>query len=222
MSQSMQMFGVLLCWAVTLQAVEQLAIPARHWVDRALTGLRAVLALTALVMPHWGLALFLALLCYQNSVRWNGSLNGGSDGVTLHLLLAWTASLLFTDSSHISNLYVVSLITLSYFVAGLSKAVHLNWWTGEALNKIISQSVAACPSRLQRLLAKKFWLCRLAAGSVLLFELSFPLTLLKPTLMPWYLAGGLVLHFGNYLLFGLNRFFWVWLAAYPVLLDFYS
>ena len=52
------------------------------------------------------------------------------------------------------------------------------------------------------------------------FELLFPLCLLtQPTLIVG-LGIAATFHFANACLFGLNRFFWIWLAAYPSLLWF--
>jgi hypothetical protein len=53
--------------------------------------------------------------------------------------------------------------------------------------------------------------------AVMLFEIAFPLTLIsQPTLMVG-LALAAVFHLANACLFGLNRFFWTWLAVYPAI-----
>ena len=52
----------------------------------------------------------------------------------------------------------------------------------------------------------------------MLFELAFPLTLLTQTTLIMGLAVAATFHFANAGLFGLNRFFWIWLAAYPSIL----
>jgi hypothetical protein len=52
----------------------------------------------------------------------------------------------------------------------------------------------------------------------MLFELVFPLALLSPQALVIGLGLAVLFHFVNACLFGLNRFFWIWLAAYPSLL----
>jgi hypothetical protein len=54
--------------------------------------------------------------------------------------------------------------------------------------------------------------------AVMLFELAFPFTLLTQTTLIIGLAIATTFHFANACLFGLNRFFWIWLAAYPSIL----
>jgi hypothetical protein len=53
---------------------------------------------------------------------------------------------------------------------------------------------------------------------VILFELAFPLTLLSQEALIAGLVIAAVFHLANAALFGLNRFFWTWLAVYPAIL----
>jgi hypothetical protein len=39
--------------------------------------------------------------------------------------------------------------------------------------------------------------------------------LIWPHMAAAYLGVAAVFHFGNFLVFGLNRFFWSWISAYP-------
>lgn len=53
--------------------------------------------------------------------------------------------------------------------------------------------------------------------AVMLFELVFPLALVsQPTLIAALTIAALF-HLANACLFGLNRFFWTWIAVYPIL-----
>jgi hypothetical protein len=54
--------------------------------------------------------------------------------------------------------------------------------------------------------------------AVISFELLFPLALLTHLTLIIGLAIAAIFHFANACLFGLNRFFWIWLAAYPSIL----
>ena len=51
--------------------------------------------------------------------------------------------------------------------------------------------------------------------AVMMFELAFPIALMAQETLMVALVIAAVFHLGNAFLFGLNRFFWVWLAAYP-------
>jgi len=54
--------------------------------------------------------------------------------------------------------------------------------------------------------------------AVILFELIFPFSLITQTTLIIGLIVAITFHFANACLFGLNRFFWIWLAAYPSIL----
>ena len=56
--------------------------------------------------------------------------------------------------------------------------------------------------------------------AVILFELLLPISLFDQRLLIAALAIAALFHLANACLFGLNRFFWIWLAAYPSLLWF--
>ena len=61
-------------------------------------------------------------------------------------------------------------------------------------------------------------LLRAMSWGVMGFELAFPLTLLwTPALVAGLVVAG-TFHLANACLFGLNRFFWTWLSAYPAIL----
>ena len=52
----------------------------------------------------------------------------------------------------------------------------------------------------------------------MLFELAFPLALASLATLALALVGAACFHLANAFLFGLNRFFWTWIAAYPSLI----
>jgi hypothetical protein len=54
----------------------------------------------------------------------------------------------------------------------------------------------------------------------MLFELAFPATLFHPASLVAGLVLAALFHLANAVLFGFNRFFWIWLAAYPSILWF--
>ncbi len=73
------------------------------------------------------------------------------------------------------------------------------------------------PGWAQATLARP-WLARGAAWSMLAFELGAPLALVDRRLAIAIMIWGAGFHLVNAVVFGLNRFLWTWLAAYPALL----
>jgi uncharacterized membrane protein len=59
---------------------------------------------------------------------------------------------------------------------------------------------------------------RPASFAMLAFECSFPIALVDVRACVVMLAIAAVFHLTNAVVFGLNRFLWAWLAAFPALL----
>ena len=59
-----------------------------------------------------------------------------------------------------------------------------------------------------------------ASWAIMLIEVAFPLALAHVMALKIALGVALAFHIGNACLFGLNRFVWAWVAAYPSLLWF--
>jgi hypothetical protein len=101
-------------------------------------------------------------------------------------------------------------------MAGLYKIKQKKWRNGSAVYGFVSSASYKTP----KFILKK---CqdptnaKILAWSVILFELTFPLVLMHPYLTIFYLTAGILFHLGNFMTFGLNRFFWIWGASYPAL-----
>lgn len=192
----------MLAFALLLQSLETLLIvPGAQKIwdlsgpFQAMLWLRlfASLALFATTSPV--LIWVLLLTTILTSVRFGGTLNGGSDYMTVvvlsSLLVPW------------GQTYLAVQLTLSYFVAGLFKLKHPDWRDGTALTRLTGM-----PAQL--------------AWPTLLWQCTFPLVWLNHSLCLVYLAIGVVFHLANAKVLGLNRFFWIWMAAYPSLLGIQS
>lgn len=168
-----------------------------------------------LASPWWALC----LLGTVESVRAQGLEQGGSDPMTLWMRAAIAVQLSLPSKASVDQSLLAyalaGLVLASYLSAGWAKARVPLWWTGEALSAYLQK-----PAYRQ-----SEWICtRLAKGScaalglmVVAFELSAPLTLLVPGYLPYWAMLGLFFHLANTLLFGLHRFLWVWVGAYPLL-----
>lgn len=211
----MKLVGLLISFACLLQGLEMLTLKGWSW--RALAGrmpwfLKSLKVLAASQMllaclclfypnPYWvGLLL---LVVWSIAWRWGGTFNGGSDKMTIQVLLAWLVSLLFPNFEKAAVMYVCIQLILSYFVAGLAKVRNPDWCNGVVIQKILPQF------NWNPILASSVGI------AVLLFELAFPLSVFFPS--P-FIAMGVLFHLMNFYFLGLNRFFWVWLACYPALL----
>lgn len=154
------------------------------------------------------------------AVRWRGTFNGGSDSIT-----AWSALGLFLSAwvkaePHLMKFglgLIAVQLTASYFLAGFVKARNRQWWTGEALALFMATpGYDSAPERVRKWVIQPHR-ARLFSVGVIFFELAFPLAWRSPWVCAALLAVAFVFHLGNFLVFGLNRFVWAWLAAYPAL-----
>ncbi|MDB4990089.1 MAG: hypothetical protein JWN04_5267 [Myxococcaceae bacterium] len=219
-------------WSVLRRDFAGLPAWSRRVLDALLPYPRfmAVLSLqlaAALALP-WahGALCPLLLLCTTLlvCVRFRGTYNGGSDSMTIVVLLALCVARASQELSagelwiRASLGYIAAQLLLSYSIAGVAKLRHESWRRGRALGLLVRVRQYYVPASVERMLAVP-GLARCGGWLVLLFELSAPLTLLVgPRFTVAWLAVGLSFHLLIAVTLGLNRFLWAWLAAYPALL----
>lgn len=148
--------------------------------------------------------------------QFQGPYNGGSDRMSL-LILCCLCLIAFMPSQQWKDYvfgYLALQLVLSYFISGWVKIINPEWRSGLALQDVFRFSAYPASETLRkwadwpRILFAASW-------SVMLFELLFPLTLFTQGTLIAGLVVAAVFHFSNAVLFGFNRFFWAWLAAYP-------
>ncbi len=151
--------------------------------------------------------------------RFRGPYNGGSDTMsTLVLLCLWLYHIAPSRWwQEIALGYLGLQLTISYFQAGWVKVVNPEWRSGKALSEVFAFTAYPVSESL-RLLAEKPRQLFIASWVVILGELLFPLALLNKAALIIALIFAASFHLANAILFGLNRFFWSWLAAYPILM----
>jgi hypothetical protein len=208
---------VLLALALTQQSLEHL----RGFRDeRTLFGARialCVLVVAGLAAP-WPLA-GLAGLSLLILHRFQGPYNGGSDRMGLLALWGLLATRLLPVAAwkELAFGYLGAQLMLSYFISGGVKIVNPDWRSGRALRDVFRFSAYPVSEDLRRF-AERPRLLLAMSWAVMGFELAFPLTLLwKPALIAGLVVAA-TFHLANAGLFGLNRFFWTWLATYPAIL----
>lgn len=208
---------IVLGLAFVQQSIEHLRAPYN---ERVLFVPRAVLSLllVAGIQTPW-VCMALLVLGVMMLKRFAGPYNGGSDRMSL-LLICGLCLIHFIPSPFWREAifgYVALQVVLSYFMAGWVKMVNPEWRAGHALRDVFLFTAYPVSDSL-RGWANKPRVLYFASWVVMLVEVLFPLALLTQTTLTIGLAIATCFHLANAFLFGLNRFFWIWLAAYPSLL----
>ncbi|QEY14843.1 HTTM domain-containing protein [Cellvibrio sp. KY-GH-1] len=205
---------ILLGFALLQQSLELLR---SYGLEKKLALLRAPLAILLMlgIYPVWVETALLAssILLIK---RFQGPYNGGSDTMSILVLLClWLANLAPSPMwQEIALGYLALQLTLSYFQSGLVKIENAEWRSGKALREVFALTAYPVSESL-RSLANRPQLLLNVSRAVILGELLFPLTLLHSITLTIALVFAGVFHLANAVLFGLNRFVWSWLAAYP-------
>jgi hypothetical protein len=152
-------------------------------------------------------------------IRFRGTFNGGSDMMIFILL---TGLMIANSSQHeglqkLGLIYISIHLVYSYFKAGLVKILQPAWRRGQALPAFLNRSLYADMRRLSYDLGKRRNLARLLCWVALLFELSALVFVFQSRQLPLFFAVAVSFHFLNFIAFGLNRFLWIWLSAWPSL-----
>ena len=219
-------------WAIQREEVPSRPAWVRGFLDWAVQGrgyvallcLRLAMALTLLsgwVNPASAVLLFASsvLLLF----RWRGAFNGGSDFMTLvgvsGLLIAQLAGVL-TDNPELGwragLWYVTVYVVSSYFVSGWVKLLRPEWRNGRAMTIFLDGGVYG-PLRTASLYRHPT-VAALVSWVFTVWEGCFPLALFDVRIAWFMCCIAPVFHFLVYWHFGLNRFFWAWLATYPAVL----
>ena len=210
---------ILLGFAFAQQSIEHFSSFAN---ERLLFIPRWILAALLIVgfNTSWVL-LLLFIISLAMLYRFQGPYNGGSDRMSL-LILCCLCLVHFAPTHHWQEIafgYLALQLILSYFISGWVKLKNPQWRSGRALRDVFQFSAYPVSEQLREW-SKLPWLLFTMSWSVILFELIFPFALLSKTSLYIALAIAAIFHFTNACLFGLNRFFWIWIAAYPSLLWF--
>ena len=155
-------------------------------------------------------------------LRWRGAFNGCSYYMTLvaitGLLIAHGLGTLTTpELGWRAGLWYVTLQSItSYFVSGWVKLLHPSWRTGRALPQFLDTGIHG-PLRSDSAFRRPA-VARIASWSFTVWEGLMPLALLDPRLAMALCAVAGGFHFLVFRFFGLNRFFWAWLATFPAII----
>lgn len=208
---------VLLALAFLQQSAEHIIYSKS---ERALFLPRAALCLLLLfgILSPWVLV---ALCLHSLAVlhRFAGPYNGGSDRMGLLVLYCLSLAEMLPPglAQDAAFGYLAIQVVLSYFISGQVKIVNPEWRSGRALQDVFRFSAYPVSEALREL-ANHPRLLWTMSWAVMVFEVLFPLSLLNPAtlIIALILAAGF--HLSNACVFGLNRFVWFWISAYPSIL----
>ncbi len=172
--------------------------------------------------PGAALVLFLFLSSIVILIRWRGAFNGGSDFMTIvvltGLLIARVLDVLGYPEigQRTGLLYIAIQASTSYFISGWVKSLTPDWQSGRALTWFLNDAIFG-PLNAGSLFRNPR-IAQLASWAFILWEGSIPFVLLDTQLTMAFCATGVIFHFLVFWYFGLNRFFFAWIAAYPSLI----
>lgn len=245
MNSTYDFIGKLIAFAVFLQGFELLMI-RRSWSDQGMWPwkilkseyterqqkflsffldekhflvvviIQIILALLNLYYSLPAISGVLLLTVILTAARFRGTFNGGSDYMTVLILLAhFFGGISGHKTVQAVFLWYIAVQTvLSYFLAGMAKLREKEWRSGVAISKLLTYSNYVVSENATKL-SKNPILCKMASIILLVFECTFPLAILDWKVCFVYLTVGFFFHLENYLDLGLNRFFFAWIAAYP-------
>lgn len=217
--EAIRLTEILMGFAFAQQSIEHL-ISFKN--ERYLFLPRLLLALLLVVgfQTAW-VSVLLLLLGLAILRRFQGPYNGGADRMSL-LMLCCLCLVHVAPTQYWKEIafgYLALQLVLSYFISGWVKIVNPDWRSGRALCDVFQFSAYPVSESLRQWSSSPRMLFMMSWG-VMLFELLFPVALLSKTSLIVALVITASFHFSNACLFGLNRFFWIWIAAYPSILWF--
>ena len=182
-------------------------------------GAAVVLAVQGASLPLIGF-LFVGNLLIL--IRWRGAFNGGSDFLTLvvltGLLIAQVVGALGSVELgwQAGFWYIAIQAITSYFMSGAVKLLRREWRNGSAMTIFLNGAIYGPLSATHPLRNK--WLTLLGSWGFIVWEILFPLSLLDARLAAVFCAVAALFHFLVFWFFGLNRFFWAWMCAFPAII----
>jgi len=179
---------------VLVQLASGLALP---WIDQA-------------VVPWLAVASTLLI-----AIRFRGTYNGGSDAMLLVVLIGLAVAA--SGAPLVGLAYVAVQLVLSYFISGIAKLRDRTWREGRALPVMVGLQEYGVPEAARRLFTVPV-IAKGAGLGMLAFECVFPVALVDERACVALLAVAAVFHLVNAAVFGLNRFLWAWIAAFPALI----
>lgn len=223
----MLMIEAFLTFSILIQCLEWIYLSRINLLAKTYLIPTLILLISAISWLFWPseAPVLLGLICYV-VIAWkfHGPFNGGSDQMTM-IGLQSLLMIRFIGGDlgiKIGITYWTLHVLLSYFLPGYRKLRNQDWRQGRAISYFLRSSTYQ--SRWGYSLLKKIsnpHLNLLLHWSIITLEIGFIFVLFLPNYLFYsVLAIGFGFHLMVAVLFRLNRFFWAWIATYPVLIFF--
>lgn len=164
-------------------------------------------------------ALLQIVLYLPISLHFTNRLGGGSESMTYVLLIGLSLISIEIHDKSIGHVWIATNTLVTYYRAGIQKYKNLSWRNGSALLQFLSYSSYSTPPLLLNLTRRYR---KIISWMIILLEIVLPITcaiFAKAFLV--VILFGTIFHAINIYLFGLNMFFWAWIATYPSLMYLY-
>lgn len=179
---------------------------------RILLAFQIFLIVASLIWPGRIFILSISIIQLLICIRFRGLFNGGSD------MMVFVIATGLLIGGKFGIIYIAIHTIYSYFKAGIAKIRQPTWRSGIALGQLLETSLFASYKNFAIKLQKKRKISAFLSYIVLAFELSVPLVFLSPNIASAYCVTAIIFHGLNCGFFGLNRFLWIWMAAWPSVL----
>lgn len=179
---------------------------------------RQALLILLLISSNWIWIFLFILVELVWLVLFRGNFNGGSDFMRVIAATALLISRLGLEPKwqHVGMWYLALQSVSSYFVAGWVKVKSASWRNGSAIVGFLRSSLIGSSNIFASKLNSN--VATVGTCGFLLLECTFPLVWLSSRLALYYVCMALAFHVANFILFGLNRFVWIWVVTYPAIL----
>ncbi len=146
----------------------------------------------------------------------------GLDGADQMQTIVWSGVFIYclqlgNIAENLAVVLVVSQLCLSYWVAGIAKAISPTWRSGRAVSEILRTSTYGTLSVAK--IAQHRTISLVACWMTIGFELIGPFLIFTgPLGTIVFLCAGLIFHISIALAMGLYTFVWAFVATYPLVL----
>ncbi len=228
--QTVQAPGALWAWSVQRGDVAHAGRPVRRLLDFLyrpdIHRIHLLVRLAAAASLLWGSSPASALLLFASTllilIRWRGAFNGGSDFMSIVVLTGLLAAHLASQwvepgMAWKAGLWYIAIHAItSYFISGAIKWVTREWRDGSALVYFLDGGLHGPLPAASRY--RKRPIAIACSWAFIVWECLFPFALAGPRVAAVFCAVAAFFHFLVFRYFGLNRFFWAWLASFPAII----
>jgi hypothetical protein len=219
LQETHSLISIMLALQMMIQGFEHFRLDLKQHAFQTKSGLAENLVLIFIASltfwtPNFWVWLGLFFYRLRHLLRFNGLFAGGSEVLIQYSFLAVISYYLPQGELLCRALLLLlgALVLLSYFSAGLNKLRSYSWRNGTAVVPFLKFRVVYNFYFLENLRPQTY---KILSWIIIIFELMSFGVLIWPHMAAAYLGVAAVFHFGNFLVFGLNRFFWSWISAYP-------